>query len=132
MFIVAVLISIISATSSLAQPGDFQAMNPNRDVLNGGALTPAGRIGLEPLGGAAGVFGPNTTYAKMGGANPSAPGAIASTKAIRMMCAAFLSWVGWYRVPIEMVSRKSESIVRAVTHERQSGGGNPIRRSSAA
>ena len=34
----------------------FASMYPNRDVLNGGALTPAGRIGLERAGGAAPVF----------------------------------------------------------------------------
>jgi hypothetical protein len=32
-------------------------MYPDRDVLNGGALTPAGRMGLERPGGAAPVFG---------------------------------------------------------------------------
>ena len=38
------------------EPAAFQAMYPNRDVLNGGALTPAGRVGLERPGGAAPVF----------------------------------------------------------------------------
>jgi hypothetical protein len=42
-FVAAALISTISATSALAQaaisePAAFQAMYPNRDVLNGGAL----------------------------------------------------------------------------------------------
>ena len=50
----AALISAISATSALAQaaisePAAAQAAYPNRDVLNGGALTPAGRLGLELL-----------------------------------------------------------------------------------
>ncbi|WP_316188853.1 MULTISPECIES: hypothetical protein [unclassified Bradyrhizobium] len=38
------------------EPSAFQAMYPNRDVLNGGALTPAGRMGLERAGGAAPVY----------------------------------------------------------------------------
>src|SRR4051812_44490405 len=37
------LISTVSVASALAQePAAFQSMYPNRDVLNGGALTPAG------------------------------------------------------------------------------------------
>jgi hypothetical protein len=52
--VAAALISAIPATSVLAQePAAFQATYPNRDVLNGGALTPAGRLGLEPAFGAA-------------------------------------------------------------------------------
>ena len=55
-FAAAVLISAISATSALAQePAAFQAQYPDRDFLNGGALTPAGRLGLERAGGAAGL-----------------------------------------------------------------------------
>jgi hypothetical protein len=70
------LISTISATSALAQaaisePAAFQAMFPNRDVLNGAALTPAGRMGLELPGGAASVYAANNAYAGMGSANPS-------------------------------------------------------------
>jgi hypothetical protein len=38
------------------EPAAFQAMHPDRDVLNGGALTPAGRMGLERPYGAAPVF----------------------------------------------------------------------------
>lgn len=38
------------------EPAAFASMYPNRDVLNGGALTPAGRVGLERAGGAAPVF----------------------------------------------------------------------------
>ena len=47
------VLAIITATSASAQePAAFQSMYPNRDVLNGGALTPAGRMGLEEAGGA--------------------------------------------------------------------------------
>src|SRR5207247_10881268 len=47
------LLSTISATFALAQePAAFQAQFPDRDVLNGGALTPAGRSGLEQPNGA--------------------------------------------------------------------------------
>jgi hypothetical protein len=38
------------------EPAAYQAMHPDRDVLNGGALTPAGRMGLERPYGAAPVF----------------------------------------------------------------------------
>ena len=73
MLIAAALISTISATSALAQaaisePGAFQAEFPNRDVLNGGALTPAGRMGLELPDGASSV---ENSYAAMGGDSPS-------------------------------------------------------------
>jgi len=69
----AALMSTISATCALAQaaisePGAFQAQFPNRDVLNGGALTPAGRMGLEIPGGASAA---NNAYAAMGSASPS-------------------------------------------------------------
>jgi hypothetical protein len=57
MLILSALISTISGTSALGQaaisePGAFEAEYPNRDVLNGGALTPAGRMGLELQDGA--------------------------------------------------------------------------------
>ena len=57
MLIVSAMISTISGTSALGQaaisePGAFEAEYPNRDVLNGGALTPAGRMGLELQDGA--------------------------------------------------------------------------------
>ena len=53
--IAAGLISTVAMTSANAQlpiwasqnPGLFQAEYPDRDVLNEGALTPAGRMGLE-------------------------------------------------------------------------------------
>jgi hypothetical protein len=65
------LLSIVSITPALAQaaisePGVFQAMFPNRDVLNGGALTPAGRIGLELPGGAVNAYATNNAYARVG------------------------------------------------------------------
>ncbi|UFW52759.1 MULTISPECIES: hypothetical protein [Bradyrhizobium] len=52
-------ISSASASWSFAdqEPAAFSSMYPDRDVLNGGALTPAGRMGLERPGGAAPVFG---------------------------------------------------------------------------
>ena len=52
-------ISSASAAWSFAdqEPAAFASMYPGRDVLNGGALTPAGRMGLERPGGAAPVFG---------------------------------------------------------------------------
>ena len=69
-FSVAALISMGVVTSASAQlpgwaishPDAFQAQYPDRDVLNGGALTPAGRMGLELPGGAAPVFGPSRVY----------------------------------------------------------------------
>lgn len=61
--ITAVLISTATIPSAFAawsfadqEPAAYQAMHPNRDVLNGGALTPAGRMGLERAGGAAPAF----------------------------------------------------------------------------
>ena len=47
---------------AISHPAAFQAQYPDRDVLNGGALTPAGRMGLELPGGAAPVFGPRTIF----------------------------------------------------------------------
>jgi hypothetical protein len=69
--IAAALLSMTAVTSASAQlpgwavtnPDSFQAQYPNRDVLNGGALTPAGRMGLELAGGAAPVFGARNAYA---------------------------------------------------------------------
>lgn len=63
--IAATLISVGAVTSAKAQlpdwaishPDAFEAQYPDRDVLNGGALTPAGRLGLELPGGAVPVFG---------------------------------------------------------------------------
>lgn len=75
----AALLSTISIMPALAQeaisePGAFQAMNPDRDVLNGGALTPAGRMGLELPGGAVNFYAPNTAYARMGRAGSGLAG----------------------------------------------------------
>ncbi len=60
----ALLLSAIAAAPASAQgwfwgqqePGAFQALYPDRDVLNGGALTPAGRLGLMRAYGAAPVY----------------------------------------------------------------------------
>jgi hypothetical protein len=61
--IAAALISTATIPSAFAawsfadqEPAAYASMYPNRDVLNGGALTPAGRMGLERAGGAAPVF----------------------------------------------------------------------------
>jgi hypothetical protein len=73
----AALVSTISATTAFAQaaasePAAAQAAYPNRDVLNGGALTPAGRLGLELPGGAAGSTNAvNNAYAEVRVAHPS-------------------------------------------------------------
>jgi len=78
--IAAALVSMTAVASASAQspnwvpayPGSFQAQYPDRDVLNGGALTPAGRMGLELPGGASPpVFGTNNAYAATGRATAS-------------------------------------------------------------
>jgi len=77
--ITAALVSMTTVTSASAQlpnwaasnPAAFQAQYPDRDVLNGGALTPAGRMGLELPGGAAPVFGASNAYAATGRATAS-------------------------------------------------------------
>jgi len=69
--IAAALLSMTTVTSASAQlptwavsePAAFEAQYPDRDILNGGALTPAGRMGLELPGGAAPAFGANTARA---------------------------------------------------------------------
>jgi hypothetical protein len=64
------LISTILAASALAQePAAFQSQNPYRDDLNGGALTPAGRI-LGLPGGAANLYEANKAGAGIGSASP--------------------------------------------------------------
>lgn len=69
--VAAALISAIPATSVLAdEPAAFQAQYPNRDVLNGGALTPAGRLGLELPSGAA---APNALGRANNGIDEAAP-----------------------------------------------------------
>jgi hypothetical protein len=62
----AALISAISATSVFAQaaisePAAFQAQHPDRDVLNGGALTPAG----------GGTYAATNAYAGVSRGSPS-------------------------------------------------------------
>jgi len=60
--IAAALLSTISATSVLAQaamsePAAFEAAHPDRDVLNGGALTPEGRLRLgQPYAASTGAY----------------------------------------------------------------------------
>ncbi|KJC56657.1 hypothetical protein UP10_32245 [Bradyrhizobium sp. LTSPM299] len=74
ILIAAALVSMTAVTSANAQlpnwaishPDLFQAEYPNRDVLNGGELTPAGKMGLELPGGAAPVYGANSSYAATG------------------------------------------------------------------
>ena len=71
LLVATALISTVSATSALAEePAAFQAQFPDRDVLNGGALTPAGRI-LERPGGAASLYEANKAGAGIGSASPS-------------------------------------------------------------
>jgi hypothetical protein len=68
--IAAAVVSMAAVTSASAQlpiwaashPAAFQAQYPDRDVLNGGALTPAGRMGLELPGGAAPALGASHVY----------------------------------------------------------------------
>ncbi|TYO67427.1 hypothetical protein FXV83_05455 [Bradyrhizobium hipponense] len=67
----AALISMATIPSAYAawsfadqEPAAFASMYPNRDVLNGGALTPAGRMGLERAGGAAPVFAGGNIYVR--------------------------------------------------------------------
>ena len=71
LLVATALISTIPATSALTQePAAFQAQFPDRDVLNGGALTPAGRI-LKLPGGAASLYEANKAGAGIGSASPS-------------------------------------------------------------
>ena len=70
ILIAATLVSMATISSAgaqlppwaIASPDSFQAQYPDRDVLNGGRLTPAGRMGLELPGGAAPVFGAHHVY----------------------------------------------------------------------
>ena len=78
----AALVSMTVVTSASAQlpnwaaqdPDSFQAQYPDRDVLNGGALTPAGRMGLELPGGAVNFDAARNAYARMGHAGPDFAG----------------------------------------------------------
>ena len=49
----ALVLAIAATTVRAEEPAAFQAQYPDRDVLNRGELTPAGRLGLENPGGAA-------------------------------------------------------------------------------
>jgi hypothetical protein len=70
----AALLSTISATVAFADdPDAFQAQYPDRDILNGGALTPAARQGLVAPFGAAGGYRANGPYAGPTGAGPASP-----------------------------------------------------------
>jgi hypothetical protein len=73
--VAAVLLSAISATAALAQsePAAFESQYPNRDILNGGALTPAGRAALEASGGAAGAYRVDDSRGATGSAGPLVP-----------------------------------------------------------
>ena len=44
----AALLSQVSVTAQANEPATFQAMYPDRDVLNGGAPTPASRLAPVP------------------------------------------------------------------------------------
>jgi hypothetical protein len=70
----AALVSLATVTAASAQlpswaisePALYQAQYPDRDFLNDGALTPAGRMGLEFAHGAAPVLGSRHAYAATG------------------------------------------------------------------
>lgn len=75
----AALVSLATITTASAQlpswavtnPDAYEAQYPDRDILNGGALTPAGRMGLELAHGAAPAFGARNAYAATGRAMTS-------------------------------------------------------------
>ena len=70
----AALLSTISATAAFADdPDAFQAQYPDRDILNGGALTPAAREGLVAPFGAGGAYPANGPYAGPNSAGPALP-----------------------------------------------------------
>jgi hypothetical protein len=70
----AALLSAISATAAFADdPDAFQAQYPDRDILNGGALTPAARQGLIQPFGAAGGRPASGPYAGPEGVAPALP-----------------------------------------------------------
>ena len=70
----AALVSLATITTANAQlpnwaidnPDLYQSQYPDRDFLNDGALTPAGRMGLEYAHGAAPAFGALNPYAGSG------------------------------------------------------------------
>jgi hypothetical protein len=61
------------STTALAQqePAAWAAANPDRDILNGGALTPAGRLARENPDSAAALLSANQAAAGLGNANAS-------------------------------------------------------------
>jgi hypothetical protein len=75
----AALVSLATVTTASAQlpswavtnPDAYQAQYPNRDILNDGALTPAGKMGLEFAHGAAPAFGARNAYTATGRATRS-------------------------------------------------------------
>ena len=76
----AALVSLATISTANAQlpnwaidnPDLYQSQYPDRDILNGGALTPAGRMGMELPHGAAPAFGARNAYAATGRAATSA------------------------------------------------------------
>ena len=67
------LLSMISATAMAQQePAAWAAANPDRDILNGGALTPAARLGLENPGGAGAIVAANRAAAGLDNVNANA------------------------------------------------------------
>lgn len=70
--VAAALMSTIPAMSALAQePQALEAEYPDRDLLNGGALTPAARLGMEQAGGAESLYAANRAAAGIGDVRPS-------------------------------------------------------------
>ncbi|MFT4121095.1 hypothetical protein [Bradyrhizobium sp.] len=72
MALAAALLSALAAMPTLAQaqlsePAAYQAAHPDRDVLNGGQLTPAARAALGQQGG------PSNAYASEAYPSPVAP-----------------------------------------------------------
>lgn len=71
--IAAVLLSMISATAMAQQePAAWAAANPDRDILNGGALTPAGKLARESPDSAAAILAANRAAAGLDNANANA------------------------------------------------------------
>jgi hypothetical protein len=73
VLVAAALLSTIS-TAALAQqePAAWAAANPDRDILNGGALTPAGRLARENPDSAAAILAANRAAAGLDNANANA------------------------------------------------------------
>jgi hypothetical protein len=70
----AALLSAISAPAAFADdPDAFQAQYPDRDILNGGALTPAARSGLVQPFGAPGASTPSGSFAAPPSATATLP-----------------------------------------------------------